>query len=202
MKAERRLQGAKQQTKELLDLNINDWEGRKLEDHRKQIEFDKGRMKLMKLIVLAEEVTFAEDDAPTEEAAPVEGAASEDEEERRLPEPAEDLAPPDETLRTAAVQDETGRNNVSDYDPELKHGVDSEVPQETRVPDPFEDSWDSTGAGELDKIATQVDQEIADLGSHIDLRGVAVSKQEHVDGRVGNGGKGGMTDQLVKKEVW
>ena len=156
----------------------------------------------MTLIVLSEDLAFAEDDAPIEEAAPGEGAALDDEEEQPLSELAGDSAPPDETLRTAAAHDKTGRNNVSDYDPELKHGVDSEVPRETRVPDPFKDSWDSTGAGELDKIASQVDKEISDPGSHIDHGGVAVSKQEHVDGRVGNGGKGGMTDQLVKKEVW
>ena len=70
---------------------------------------------------------IAQDDAPTEEAAPVKGAASDDEEERPLPELAGDSAPPDETLRTAAAHDKTGRNNVSDYDPELKHGVDSEL---------------------------------------------------------------------------
>ena len=67
MKAEPRLQGAKWRTKELLDHNVNDCEGRALEDHRKQMEFDKGRIKLMTLIVLAE------DDAPAEEAVPFEG---------------------------------------------------------------------------------------------------------------------------------
>ena len=47
----------------------------------------------------------------------------------------------------------------------------------------------------------QVDQEIADLGSHIDPGGVAVSKQGYADGRIGDGGKDGVTDHLVKKEV-
>ena len=103
-----------------------------------------------------------------------------------------DSASPDEMLRAAAVHDATGRNYVSDYDPELNNEVDSELPWETRVPDPFEGPWDSAGAGELDKITSQVDQEIADLGSHIGPGGEAVYKQ----------GSSTTTSGTVEKAAW
>ena len=46
-KAERRLQGAKQRTNELLDNKINDWEALVLDEHRKCVEFNRGRMNLL-----------------------------------------------------------------------------------------------------------------------------------------------------------
>ena len=45
--------------------------------------------------------------------------------------------------------------------------MDSELPWEAKVPDPFEALWVSADAGELDKIAKQEDQGIDDLGCHI-----------------------------------
>ena len=56
--------------------------------------------------------------------------------------------------------------------------------------------------GQIRRPQKQVDQDIADLVSDIDLGGVAVTKQGYVNGRIRDGGKGGVTDHLVKKEVW
>ena len=65
MKAVRRLQGAKQRTKELLDNNINDWEALLLNEHNKCVEFNRERMDLITLIILAEEADTK--DAPANE---------------------------------------------------------------------------------------------------------------------------------------
>ena len=48
-KAERRLQGAKQQTKELLDDNIDNWEGLEQDEHRRCLKFDGRRCELRSL---------------------------------------------------------------------------------------------------------------------------------------------------------
>ena len=44
MTAERMMQGAKRQTKELMNNNINGWEALLLDEHRKCVQFDRGRM--------------------------------------------------------------------------------------------------------------------------------------------------------------
>ena len=103
MKAECRLQGAKRRTKELLNHNSNDWEGRALEDHGRQVEFNKRRVKLMTMIVLAE------GDAPTEEAAPCKEAASDNKEQR----PDEGTTPTVSALRTVAACKKVGQNDAS-----------------------------------------------------------------------------------------
>ena len=82
MTAERRRQGAKQRTKELLNNIINGWETLLLDEHRKCMQFDRGRMNLKTLIILAEEAITAEPmeatakGAHTYKTSPVESAAS------------------------------------------------------------------------------------------------------------------------------
>ena len=131
MRAEHRLQRAKRRAKELLNHNANDWEDRALEDHRRQVDFDKRRMKLMTMIVLAE------DDALTEEAAPRKEAASDNKEQR----PDEGTAPTVRALKTVAACNEAGQNDASSYNPDLKNEAELELPWEAKVPDPFEVPW-------------------------------------------------------------
>ena len=50
MKAELRLQEAKELTKDLLDHETNDREGLELDQHRKCVEFDKWHMEMITLI--------------------------------------------------------------------------------------------------------------------------------------------------------
>ena len=84
MKAERRLQGAKQRTKELLDDNVNDWEGLEQGEHRRCLEFDRRQWKLMSLIAILEDSleNFADagenDETPAEEEVPSEEAPAEE----------------------------------------------------------------------------------------------------------------------------
>ena len=51
-KVKRRMQGAKQQTKELLGNGINNWEDLQQDEHRRCLEFDRRRWELSSLIAI------------------------------------------------------------------------------------------------------------------------------------------------------
>ena len=107
-------------------------------------------------------------------------------------------ADPDEKLRMFTNYDERQRttadqkDDVLDYNPEVEEGKDSELPQVTKVMDPFEDFADA--GYNLRVLAGE-----ADLGSHIDPEAAAMIKQ---DDCVGGGDEDNVVDRLLMKEVW
>ena len=105
--------------------------------------------------------------------------------EPNIEEPAVDSASPDDILRMSTNYDERQRTTASqkddvlDYDLELKDGKDSELSWVTKVMDPLKDSAD---AGDNGRVTAGCDLRVlateAYLGSHIDPDAAATIKQE------------------------